>query len=208
MSHGEPQGQGVARPPERGSPASRDCCWDRFTAKGPLSANTTMSREVTVIAAYFLAHRVRRAPDVALMDRSQERMTAMDPQLFDRVARLLSRPRSRRTTWQVLLSLALSGGAALRADRGARSAPARACDREHPCPEACCGTTCCPGRCFEHPDPQAAERFYCCMEPTHVICGNPKAANPDEQQVCCPKGGRNPCACAEGGLIAGSYRRR
>ena len=133
----------------------------------------------------------------------------MDHQIFDRLTRLVGTAASRRTTWRALLGLALTGGAALRADHPVRSAPARPCDREHPCSEECCGTTCCPGRCFENPTPPTkGEQFYCCMEPTHVICGNPKAANENERQVCCPNAGRNPCACARDGLIAGSYRRR
>jgi hypothetical protein len=133
----------------------------------------------------------------------------MDQQTFDRLTRLVGTAASRRTTWCALVVLALSGSAALGADRRVRSAPTRLCDRETPCSEECCGTTCCPGRCFEHPDPPTKEeQFYCCMEPTHVICGNPKAANENERQVCCPKGGSTPCACAKEGLIAGSYRRR
>jgi hypothetical protein len=41
-----------------------------------------------------------------------------------------------------------------------------------------------------------------------VICGNPAANVREERQVCCPKGGPNPCICAGGSFIAGSYRRR
>jgi hypothetical protein len=40
-SHCQTHGRGVARPPERCSPASRDRCWDRFTDTQPLSAITT-----------------------------------------------------------------------------------------------------------------------------------------------------------------------
>jgi hypothetical protein len=137
--------------------------------------------------------------DIALMPRSQERIVAMDSHTIDRLAVIMSMPRSRRTTWRMLLGLALGSGAATVAGGRVSAAPKGSTPKT--CTEGdgscrgdeCCGGTCCPGRCFEDPQPPSEEkRFYCCTEPEHVICGNPTAANPDEQQVCCPKSGTEP----------------
>jgi hypothetical protein len=134
----------------------------------------------------------------------------MDPQTFDRLARLLSMPRSRRTTWHALLGLALSAGATLGVGGSVRSAPkgrpGETCEDGTSCPgDTCCGRTCCPGRCFVEGETGAP---FCCTEPEFVICGNPRTRVRAERQVCCPAGGTNPCICAGSGAIAGTYRRR
>jgi hypothetical protein len=148
----------------------------------------------------------------ALANCSLEGIEAMDPHPFDRLARLASMPRSRRTAWRALLGLALSGGA-MKAAGTAQGAPksprAETCPDHSRCSgDACCGPTCCPGRCFVDELVQEFDGEFCCTEPDWVICGNPNAANPLEQHVCCPKGGPDPCICAHSsGGLAGSYRR-
>jgi len=128
----------------------------------------------------------------------------MDPQTFDRFARLLSMPRSRRTTWRALLGAALLGATT-------RTAVAAATD---PCAagaEDYCvvgdARVCCPGRCFVK---CGGGEEICCTKPNWVMCGNsccpydPTARNPCEH---CPpglSGGGDACV----GVITGTYRRR
>ena len=135
-------------------------------------------------------------------------MPTLDPQTFDRVARLLSRPRSRRTTWQMLVGLALSGGVITPAAASVRRTPLRTCkDGDGSCRgDECCGDKCCPGRCFVRPDGTES----CCVEPDSVMCVNKDAADPTYKWVCCPTGedGGDPCTCFGQGGISGSYRRR
>ena len=139
----------------------------------------------------------------------------MDPQTFDRFARLMSTPRSRRTTWRTLLALALSG-AALEAGGRVRAAPKspppKTCrDGDGSCRgDKCCGGECCPGRCFVE---EISGNPFCCTEshdPPGAVCVNPNPEDKDHKLVCCPVGGpgQDRCACAGPTGIAGSYRRR
>lgn len=129
----------------------------------------------------------------------------MQPQTFDHLTRLARTRRSRRTIWSVILGLVLGGAPMVAAGRNVRSAPAKPCDGKRPCDgDRCCGGECCPGHCFKESE---SGREFCCVKPEYEICRNLSASNRQERQVCCPVDTEAPCGCAEGGGLAGSYRR-
>jgi hypothetical protein len=130
----------------------------------------------------------------------------MDPRVFDRLIRLFSAPRTRRTAWRILLGGALLGTTTQRA----ASAP-RECTDKTPT----CGTKqeCCPGKCFVDPCPPEEAHEFCCVAPAYVFCGStccdydPSVADPC---ATCRQAGpppREPGETCVGG-ITGSYRRR
>jgi hypothetical protein len=125
----------------------------------------------------------------------------MDHHVFDRLTRLFSAPRSRRTAWRTLLGAALLGATT----RDAAAAPTAPCD---PGDQEYCitpkGRECCPGRCFVHTE--CPDEFFCCTGPEWITCGNDCCENTRDacSGVCTHPTPSEACKEA----ITGSYRRR
>jgi hypothetical protein len=133
------------------------------------------------------------------------RISAMDHRKFDRLTRLFSVPRSRRTALRALIGAALLGTTT----REVMATPR--CDNDKMCGK----DGCCPGKCFLDPCPADKPRGeFCCTGSDYVLCGgtcckpiDPTAADPCAECRLAGPPPREPSQVCQTG-ITGSYRRR